>query len=148
MLLTRRARQVLRHELGEDQDARGAAQLALSAARRDYCVWLDRELAESLAGESEAAGSIVGEVEPLSPARILGHLSRGHLCLLRLVVPRLSGPSPTWYIVDGFDGYLFRVHDVTGADDRQHPPTITACELRAMLRGLSAEDHLIMGRLP
>ncbi|MDF2799232.1 MAG: Acetyltransferase domain [Devosia sp.] len=148
MLLTHRARQVLRHELGKDQDSTGAAQLALAAARRGYCVWLDRELAESLAGESEAVGSIVGEVEPLSPERILGHLSRGHLCLLHLLVPRLSGPAPTWYIVDGFDGYLFRVHDVTRVDDRQHPLAITACELRAMLRGLSAEDHLIMGRLP
>lgn len=148
MLLTRRARQIIQHELPQEAKGCDASSLAQSAARRGFLAWLDKGAADTLMRQNapDIAERIIGEVERLTPERILGHLSRGHLCMLRLTVPRLSGSAPTWYIIDGFDGYLFRVHDVTTIDDPQDPQVVTASELRLLVGGVGPEDHLIIGK--
>jgi hypothetical protein len=66
--------------------------------------------------------------------------------MLRLKVPRLTGDGPRWYIVDGFDGYLFRVHDVTAVDDPNDPSVITVSELRVLIGACAGEDQLVVGK--
>jgi ribosomal protein S18 acetylase RimI-like enzyme len=148
MLLTPRARQVISHEVedgGQDADAKS---LAIAAAKRGFTVWMDAGIAYDVRMRLEPSRreAIIEDASGLTPERILGHLSRSHLCLLRLALPRLSGDKPTWYIVDGFDGYLFRVHDVTTIDDPGDPMVATAAELRLAMGQLAASDHLMVGR--
>lgn len=147
ILLTRQARQVIGHEL--DQTATpGAAAMALAAARRRYFVWIDSAEAAKLGllSTPETAERIGSENERLTPERILGHLSRGNLCLIRLAVSRLSGKLPQWYAVNGFDGYLFRLHDVTRGNTPQDPIVLSASELRQGTGSLAPDDFVIMAR--
>lgn len=150
MLLTHQARRVIEHELRSDvSKAPGAGELALAAARRRYFVRLDTDLAEStrLQCLPDVSVRIGAENDRITPERVLGHISRAQLCLLRLVVQRLSGSTPVWYLVNGFDGYLFRLHDVTRANDPGDPLVITASELRLILGRLTPQDHLSVAKL-
>lgn len=143
LLITQRARHVLQHEIGTNANA---LHLARSAAERGYFVWLDH-LPQPVAAIDNpyACEHIISEESPVTPERVLGHLSRGHLCLVRLTIERLSNQR-RWYIIDGFDGYLFRLHDVVSPSDRHAPEAITSAELRGMLDALPADNLLIIGR--
>lgn len=148
MLLTRRARQVIEHELRLEEAPDDAAALALAAARRGFFAWTGEAVAQALQRRQapEIAERVVAEKDRLTPERVLGHLSRGHLCLLRIALRRLSGDTPTWYIVDGFDGYLFRVHDATALHDAREPAVITAAELRVVIGGVGPGDAVVLGK--
>lgn len=114
---------MIRHEVENGRQDADAMSLALVAARRGFTAWVDADIADEVRTRLEPSHreAIIENATGLTPESVLGHLSRSQLCLLRLTLPHLSGDKPTWYIVDGFDGYLFRMHDVTTIDDPGDP---------------------------
>jgi GNAT superfamily N-acetyltransferase len=145
MLLTPRALQVLAHEVRmDDQQLPKTARMALAAARRRHEVRVGSVLSKVIHDRTtpEIGEWISAEAMPTTPEMLVGQLARQHLCLLRLDFARIEGPS-RWYLVTGFDGFLFRLHDVTAPQ----PVIVTSGEMRVALQGAAPQDALILAKV-
>lgn len=145
MLLTPRALQVLAHEVRmDDQQLPKTGRMALAAARRRYVVRIGSVLSKVVHDRTtpDIGERIIAETLPTTPEMLVGQLARQHLCLLRLAFERLEGPA-RWYLVTGFDGFLFRLHDVTAPE----PMVVTAGEIRVALHGMAPQDGLILAKV-
>jgi GNAT superfamily N-acetyltransferase len=146
MLLTDQAEKVLGFEAGQLDRHPEALRLALVAARRRFLVTLRRTAEfERAALPLEAPEWINLEDEPLTPERLVGHLSRGHLPMLHVGLKRL-GREARWYLVTGFDGYLFALNDPAGPGARALIP-VTAAEMRLALSAATPNDTLILAKV-
>ena len=148
MLLTPRARQVVAHELNsEGPDLPVAHAMALAAARRRYVVRIGFQASGALLA-ADLADRIIEEPMPGTPEMILGYLARRQVCIMRLHLPRLAERTePSWYLVTGFDGFLFRLHDVTGDSLANRRNVVTAAEMRLALQDCEPGDALILSRV-
>jgi len=81
-----------------------------------------------------------------SAERIFDHLLAGRVPLLKGKFPRFQAPSESaWYIVSGFDGYLFKMMQVTNLHQVEEF-AITATELRSTLRELPPQDCFALAK--
>lgn len=148
MLLTPRARQVVAQELNsEGADLPVAHAMALAAARRRYVVRIGFQATGALPAP-DLADRLIEEPMPGTPEMILGYLARRQICIMRLHLPRLAAETePRWYLVTGFDGFLFRLHDVTGDSLANRRNVVTAAEMRLALQDCEPDDALILSRV-
>ncbi|KKB75822.1 hypothetical protein VW35_18810 [Devosia soli] len=148
MLLTPRARQVLAHELATGGAGSETCRMAMAASRRRFFVHLAPSLASSLRRRigPDLGEWIVADDDALTPEKLIGHLSRHHLPMLRLTVPR-HGRGKRWLMITGFDGFLFRLHDVTEVQNPELPLAVTAAELREAMADLKGSEHLLLAKV-
>lgn len=120
VLFTPRVAKVLQHELSSDCQTFGEQiSLALAAARRRFTVVLHGlDTGETMPEiPHPLSGLLRFESDPLTPERLVGYLSRRHLPLLQLHFPRINRDAPArWFLLTGFDGYLFCLVDVLGQE--------------------------------
>lgn len=143
LLMTHRAEKVLAFEIGEGGDE--LANMVLAAVRRGYFVHLDAPMDMPERLVPDYAERIVTDDGPLNPERLVGHLSRGHLAVLYLQFPRLNADAPCWYLVNGFDGYLFRIANVSAPANPIE--AVTASEMRVAIQTSSRGKGFILAKV-
>lgn len=149
MLLTARARQVLSHEVaGDAKELTVAVAIGLAAARRGYFVRLQASVAETALGQGmpDVAERISSDPQTATPESVLGHLSRGRICMLHADLPRFHD-APHWYLITGFDGFLFSLHDVACRANSLQPMAVTTFELREALSNSGSVDFVVLGKV-
>lgn len=137
ILLTARADKELQKEVDRDSADEGEVMALVRAAvrRRFSVVILGAGPTAQTSLDYASAERIRFDEEPITPERLVGHLSRLHLPLVRVHFSRLArGSTPRWYLVTGFDGYLFRLVDVATQEAGETTSVaVTAHEMRQAL---------------
>lgn len=137
MLLTARADRELQKEVDRDSTEQGKVMALVRAAirRRFSVVVLGAGPAQETRLDYASTEWIRFDEDLLTPERLVGHLSRLHLPLVHLHFSRLAkDAAPRWYLVTGFDGYLFRLVDVAGQGAGETTSVaVTAPEMRQAL---------------